>query len=138
MGRLKKKGVDITLTEYSDAYHTYDNFRRGQLELLPDAQNTRHCEIAEGDHGSIMNAKTGKPFTLADPCVEKGAHVGYNEAATAATVKAVKDFLTATFKLKPSQTPLQAAPHRSSCLWLKCNRPSLHPSVKTPKPTSIR
>ena len=102
MGRLKKKGVDITLTEYSDAYHTYDNFRRGQLELLPDAQNTRHCEIAEGDHGSIMNAKTGKPFTLADPCVEKGAHVGYNEAATAATVKAVKDFLTATFKLKPS------------------------------------
>ena len=31
--------------------------------------------------------------------VEKGPHVGYNEAAYKATVEAVKQFLTARFKL---------------------------------------
>lgn len=102
--RLKKKGVDVTLTEYAGAYHTYDNFRRrSQPESLQDAQTRRNCDLVEGDHGLILNKKTGKPFALnTDPCVERGVHVAYSEAATAATVKAVKDFLIATFKLKPS------------------------------------
>ena len=46
-----------------------------------------------------MNEKTGAPFTFADPCIERGAHIGYNAAAHQATVKAVKEFLAATFKL---------------------------------------
>jgi dienelactone hydrolase len=102
--KLRKKGVDISLTEYPGVYHTYDNFRRStQPESLQDAQIRRNCDLIEGDHGVLLNSKTGKPFAInSDPCIEKGAHVGYNEAATVATVKAVKDFLTATFKLKPS------------------------------------
>jgi hypothetical protein len=40
------------------------------------------------------------PFTLEDPCMEKGPQVAYNAAAHQATVKAVKEFLTVTFKLK--------------------------------------
>jgi dienelactone hydrolase len=99
VARLKKKGVDISLTEYAGALHNYDNFRRPQMEF-PDAQNTSKCLLTEGDHGIILNSKTGAPFTLNDACVEKGAWVVYDEAATVATVKAVKDFLTATFKLK--------------------------------------
>jgi hypothetical protein len=47
----------------------------------------------------VFNAKTGAVYTLADPCVEHGPHVGYNQAAYEATVKAVREFLTATFKL---------------------------------------
>jgi len=31
----------------------------------------------------------------------ESTHVAYNEAATAATVKAVKEFLVAVFNLKP-------------------------------------
>ena len=56
--------------------------------------------FAEGDYGIMLNSATGKPFTMGDTCVGKGAHTGYNEAATAATAKTVKDFLIATFKLK--------------------------------------
>lgn len=101
--RLKKKGVDITLTEYSGAYHTFDNFRRNtESESLPDAQTMRNCQLIEGDYGVVLNSKTGKPFAInSDPCVQRGAHAAYNLAATKATVKAVKEFLIATFKLKP-------------------------------------
>jgi dienelactone hydrolase len=102
--KLKKKGVDISLTEYAGVYHTYDNFRRStQPESFQDAQTRRNCDLVEGDHGVLLNSKTGKPFAIdSDPCVERGVHMGYNEAATAMTVKAVKEFLIATFKLKPS------------------------------------
>jgi len=47
-----------------------------------------------------LDAKTGNPFNPAAPCTERGAHIGYNAAAHQATVKAVKEFLTATFKLE--------------------------------------
>jgi hypothetical protein len=47
----------------------------------------------------VLNAKTGAVYTLADSCVEHGPHIGYNPAAHAATVKAVREFLTVTFKL---------------------------------------
>ena len=40
-----------------------------------------------------------QPYSLGDACVEKGPHVGYNEAAHTATVEAVKQFLTSRFKL---------------------------------------
>lgn len=44
--RLKKTGVDVTLTQYPGAYHNYDNFiRKDQLEptLLPRAETPRNC-----------------------------------------------------------------------------------------------
>jgi hypothetical protein len=33
-----------------------------------------------------------------DPCVELGPHIGFNQVAYQATVKAVREFLAATFK----------------------------------------
>jgi dienelactone hydrolase len=42
---------------------------------------------------------TKQPFTMEDPCVERGPHVGYNAAATAAATQAVKEFLRVTLKL---------------------------------------
>jgi dienelactone hydrolase len=103
--RLKNTGVDITLTEFPGAYHTYDNAsRKGQAEptLLPLAASSRNCKLIEGEHGAILNSNTNKPYDVnKDPCIERDAHVAYNEAATNATVKAVKEFLIATFLLKP-------------------------------------
>ena len=55
--------------------------------------------LREGDNGQVLNAKTGAIYTLADACVERGPHVGFNQAAYQATVKAVREFLAATFKL---------------------------------------
>jgi hypothetical protein len=51
----------------------------------------RNCRLVEGDGGQFLNGKTGKPFDSNDPCIEKGATLGYyNEEATVATTKAVK------------------------------------------------
>jgi dienelactone hydrolase len=98
--RMKKAGADVTLAEYANSYHAYDNPAYATPLALPQAQTTRNCFLEEGPNGTILNSKTGKPYDLAtDPCVERGPQIAYNEAAHKATVAAVKDFLTATFKL---------------------------------------
>ena len=48
---------------------------------------------------TTFGRKTGKPYDLSDACVEKGTQVAYNAAAHEATVKAVKEFLVATFRI---------------------------------------
>ena len=52
----------------------------------------------EGANSVIVNAVTREPFSWKDPCVERGAMIGYDEAALTASRKAVKEFLTATLK----------------------------------------
>jgi dienelactone hydrolase len=100
VGRLKQAGADVTLAEYPDSYHAYDNPAYAKPLKVAQAQTSRNCSAREGDNGGILNAKTGAPYGLDDPCIERGAQVAYNEAAHKATVAAVKDFLAATFKLK--------------------------------------
>jgi dienelactone hydrolase len=97
--RLKQGGADVALAEYPDAYHAYDNFTYASTVNLPNAQTTQKCLIMEGENGVLLNSKTNQPYSLGDACVEKGPHIGYNEAAHKATVEAVKQFLTARFKL---------------------------------------
>ena len=48
--------------------------------------------------GVVINSATRQPFTMNDPCIERGPTLGYDAAATAAATKAVKDFLRATLK----------------------------------------
>jgi dienelactone hydrolase len=98
--RLKQAGADITLTEYPDSYHAYDNAAIAAPTKFPQAQTSRNCTLAEGDGGTIVNAKTSQVFSYEDPCMERGAQVAYNAAAHKATVAAVKEFLVATFRLK--------------------------------------
>jgi dienelactone hydrolase len=98
--RLKQAGADVALAEYPDSYHAYDNPAYTNAVKVAQAQTSRHCTMAEGDGGVIVNAKTQAPFALDDPCVERGAQVAYNAAAHKATVAAVKEFLATTFKLK--------------------------------------
>jgi dienelactone hydrolase len=97
--RLKSAGANVTLTEYPNTYHAYDSSVLSPPIELPQAQTTRHCMLKEGDSGQILNAETGAIYTLNDPCVEHGTHVGYNYASYEATRAAVRGFLTATFRV---------------------------------------
>jgi hypothetical protein len=45
-----------------------------------------------------MNGKSGLPYTTADPCVEYGVTIAYDEKASVATRKAVKETLAAALK----------------------------------------
>ena len=99
--RLRQAGVDITLTEYEGAQHDFDNFTLPPLREVASGQTTRNCLLEEGENGVIRNAKTGQPYDIrTDPCVERGPHVGYDQAAHEASVAAVKGFLKATFGLQ--------------------------------------
>ena len=99
VARLQSAGAPATLTEYPGAYHAYDAFMLKEPIKFPQAQTTRRCFLEEGQNGALLNSKTGKPYDLNDACVEKGTQVAYNAAAHEATVKAVKEFLVATFRL---------------------------------------
>jgi dienelactone hydrolase len=95
--RLRKAGKNVTLTEYPDAHHAFDNPVL-KVGTAPQSQTTRRCRMAEEPAGTIINAETKQPFTMEDPCVERGPTVGYNATATAAATQAVKEFLQVTLK----------------------------------------
>jgi dienelactone hydrolase len=95
--RLRKAGKDVTLTEYPDAHHAFDNPLL-KVATAPQSQTTRRCAMTEEPEGTIINAVTKQPFTMEDPCVERGPTLGYNAAATAAATEAVNEFLRTTLK----------------------------------------
>jgi dienelactone hydrolase len=96
--RLKAKGKDVQLTEYAGAGHNFDNRALKTPLKLEKAQTLRRCELAEAENGVIVNVKTQQPFTWADPCVEYGPTLAYDEKASTEDRRAVKDFVTATLK----------------------------------------
>ena len=53
--RLKQAGADVTLTEYPDAYHAYDNFANPTVVNLPNAQTTRNGQH-QLDHNRAVHA----------------------------------------------------------------------------------
>jgi dienelactone hydrolase len=87
---LKQAGADVTLSEYANSYHAYDNPAYATPIKVAQAQTGRNCTLEEGNGGEILNARTKQPFTLDDACMERGAQVAYNETAHKATVAAVK------------------------------------------------
>ena len=100
--RLKAAGKNISLTEYPDAQHVFDNPALKQPLKLPQAQTMRRCPpLEETPDGQIINSQTKQPFTWAsDPCVERGTTVAYNPQAHADVVKAVKEFVIVTLQPK--------------------------------------
>jgi dienelactone hydrolase len=94
--RLKAKGVDVALTEYPGAHHVFDGRLFRTPVVAEKSQSTRSCQLAERQNGLIVNVKTGQAFSYADPCVELGPTIAYDEKAHAAAQKAVKDFFAAT------------------------------------------
>jgi dienelactone hydrolase len=96
--RLKAKNKDVQLTAYPGASHTFDWQAVKKPVRLEKAQTVRNCQLAEADDGVIINTKTRGPFTYNDPCVERGTTIAYDEKASIAARKAVKEFVTATLK----------------------------------------
>jgi len=100
VARLKAKGADVTLTEYPGAHHAFDSRAFNPPIVAAKSQSTRSCDLAETRNGVVANVKTGQPFSYADPCVEVGPTVGFNESAQVQSVKAVREFITAALKVK--------------------------------------
>jgi dienelactone hydrolase len=98
--RLRQGGKDVQLTEYPDAHHGFDNPILKAPVSLPWAQTGRRCTLEEKPVGQLINYQTAQPFSLNDPCIERGATVAYNAQAHSEALKAVKDFLTMSFNLK--------------------------------------
>jgi dienelactone hydrolase len=96
--RLRRARKGIQLTEYAGARHAFDNPLYAPIRSLPDAVTTSHCLREERSGGEIVNVETGRPFSWSDPCVARGATVGYDPLATTEATKAVKFFLTAAFR----------------------------------------
>jgi dienelactone hydrolase len=100
--RLRAAGRDAVLTEFPDAYHSFDNPLGNKTPTISKGvQSLRACKLKEEPLGTLINADSGERFTLTDPCVQADAHTGYNEAAANATRIAVKDFVRTLFKLEP-------------------------------------
>jgi dienelactone hydrolase len=95
--RLKSKGADIQHTEYAGALHVFDWPSLKTPTRLEKGQTTRSCQLEEVATGRIVNAGTKQPFTYADPCVEYGVTIGYDDAAFTDTRKALRA-LMATLK----------------------------------------
>jgi dienelactone hydrolase len=91
--RLKAAGADVTLVEYANGQHGFDSPFQPLLVTVADAQTTRGCRLEEGAGGAMLNAATKQPYTLADACVARGAHVGYDPVGAAAVRAAVRAFV---------------------------------------------
>jgi dienelactone hydrolase len=100
VARLQKAGKDVRLTEYAGANHIFDDPMLKTATSLPQAQSPRHCTLEENPVGQIINSQTRQPYTFRDPSMERGATIGYSAEAHGKAIKAVKEFLTATFNLK--------------------------------------
>jgi len=98
--RLRRSGKDVQLTVYPEARHVFDNPLYPAVRNLPDAETLNHCRREERTGGVIFNLETGQPFSNKDACVSRGATLGYNPQARTEAVKAVKEFLKGTWKLK--------------------------------------
>lgn len=96
--RLKAKGADVRLTEYAGAGHVFDEPALRTPVKLDRAPTTRHCELVEADDGIVVDAKSRQRFTYADPCVELGPTIAFDEHAYVAARKAVADFLANAFR----------------------------------------
>jgi len=92
--RLRGAGADVVLHAYPDAYHTFDNPRHGPINRQPNAMNPARCFYEEREGFVMVNIDTGKEMSFRDPCWTRGATTGYSPQAHAASIAAVKDFLT--------------------------------------------
>lgn len=94
--RLKAKGAKVTLTEYAGAHHVFDGRAFKTPVVAAKSQSTRNCQLAETQNGVVVNVKTRHAFSYADPCVELGPTLAYDEQAHAKALTAVKEFVAAT------------------------------------------
>ncbi len=97
--RLRVTAKDVRMIEYPNTWHAFDYPSLPSKSInVPYAQTT-HCVLKEEPIGTIINAATHKPFTYADDCLGRNAHVAYSAKATHATEEAVGTLLKKVFTL---------------------------------------
>jgi dienelactone hydrolase len=97
--RLRATSKDVQMTEYPNTWHAFDYPSLPSKPVNITYAQTTHCVLKEEAMGTIINAATHKPFTYADDCLGRNAHVAYSARATRATEKAVSTLLKNVFKL---------------------------------------
>ncbi len=98
--RLRAAGADVTLTEYPDAFHAFDNpLAARPAAVSPAFQSLRNCKIRENGDGVLINTETNQPFTYRDACVAYGAHLGYQPVAAQAAKETIEAFMRSLFDL---------------------------------------
>jgi dienelactone hydrolase len=97
--RLKPTAKDIRMTGFPGTWHAFDYPSLPSRPVVVPYAQTTHCVLKEESVGTIINMATHKPFTYADDCLGRGAHVAYSAKATRATEEAVKILLARVFKL---------------------------------------
>lgn len=94
--RLRGTGKDIQLTQYANAHHAFDWPALSPPIQMAKAQTTRRCRLEEVADGRIINSRTKDTFTYTDPCVERGATIGYDEQAYEAVQRTLREFIAGT------------------------------------------
>jgi hypothetical protein len=94
--RLRRAGKDVRITEFANVHHAYDMAVLSEPKTYPELQNFGGCFLEERTRGSLVNADTGKPVSATDACVSRGATMGYDPNAHAATRKAVRELVLNT------------------------------------------
>ena len=102
VGRLRQAGVDAELIELPGAHHGFDVPTLPASLWLPNVQSSSRCHrVVEGAPGEFVDGATGRPAVANDPCVTRGATVGYDPGAQRAAIAGVTQFLRAVFALPP-------------------------------------
>ena len=97
--KLQRAGKNARLSEYPEAQHAFDNPAYSPSRFLPDAVSTSNCSFKELVEGEIENAETGATFGWSDPCIKRGATVGYHPAACVDAIRTVKNLCVEWFGL---------------------------------------
>lgn len=98
--RMRRLGKDVALFEYAEAHHGFDNPNVPAPRFRSQVLNGSNCVSIEQPDGRFRTFRrdNGRRSTRDDPCLRRGATIGYNEAAYHKAVQDVKDFLSATLK----------------------------------------
>jgi dienelactone hydrolase len=97
--RLRRAAKDVQMTELPNAWHAFDYPSLPSDPVVVPYAQTTHCVLKEEPVGAIINTATHKPFTFADSCLGRGAHVAYSAQATGATEAALRALLERIYKL---------------------------------------
>ena len=97
--RLRATSKDVEMTEYRNTWHAFDYPSLPSKPIIVPYAQTTHCVLKEQPMGTIINMATRKPFTYADDCLGRNAHVAYSAKATRATEEAIRSLLEKVFKL---------------------------------------
>ncbi len=98
--RLRRAGADAQVVGFPGAHHAFDVPGQSGV-LLANVLNGSACLLVEQRSGAIVHRGSGALVARGDPCVRRGATVGYDYRAQRAAVAAVKEFLAGTFRLPP-------------------------------------